>query len=366
MKMKKILTEWRKFIKEGVSNEDIRNQEIEKINNSNLPDKEAQRQIASIYLPMSLIGHIPRGAKEFYENKRTSARDLLMMLDVLGDDVYVHEQQNQQTTDSQYFTIETVGGLAKGNAIQKIRLRSKVTEASQAIFDSTEDLKRRIFAAEDMINEKDFDFSKLSTEFDFGMATKGGYHKGPDSGDGGIQIPKDKMSPAEIAEWEKMMEEFSKHHAVELYWNGPRDREFYLMLQRTHQERKKFYEYMYRLWLEKKGKMNYFTILFYDATFDEGYEEALQHLIDSMTVVDERSDPEKALDAAAEVIMELKKEYNDMITGLSLVKPHELPGYQETIEIIKEKMKKARKDFNVAKRNLRDYQRQLKKTQGSK
>ena len=30
MRMKNILTEWRKFLKEGVSNEDIRNQEIKK------------------------------------------------------------------------------------------------------------------------------------------------------------------------------------------------------------------------------------------------------------------------------------------------------------------------------------------------
>ena len=32
MKMKKILNEWRKFINEGASNEEIRNKEIAKIN----------------------------------------------------------------------------------------------------------------------------------------------------------------------------------------------------------------------------------------------------------------------------------------------------------------------------------------------
>jgi len=365
MKMKKILTEWRKFIKEGVSNEDIRNKEIQRINNSRIPDKEAQKQIASIYLPMSLMGHIPRGAKEFYENKRTSARDLLMMLDVLGDDVHEHELLNRQTTDSEYFTIETVGGLAKGSAIEKIRLRSKVTEASEGIFDSTQDLKKRIFTAEDMISQKDFDFSKLSGEFELGPS-KGGYHKGPDSGNAGIQIPKDKMSPAEIAEWEKMMDEFSKHHAVELYWNGPKDREFYLMLQRTHQERKKFYEYMYKLWYEKTGPENYFTNLFYDATFDEGYEEALQHLIDSMTVVDERPDQQKALDATAEIVLSLKEEFDNLIAGTSLLTGKDLEIHLETIEIVKEKMKKARKDFRVAQRKLRDYQRELRRTQSSK
>ena len=365
MKMKKILTEWRKFIKEGVSNEDIRNKEIEKINKSNLSDKKARKQIASIYLPMSLMGHIPRGAKEFYEDKRTSARDLLMMLDVLGDDVHVHEQQNQQTTDSQYFTIETVGGLAKGSAIEKIRLRSKVTEASEGIFDSTQDLKKRIFAAEDMISQKDFDFSKLSGEFDLGPS-KGGYHKGPNSGNAGIQIPKDQMSPAEIAEQERMMEEFSKHHAVELYWNGPKDREFYLMLQRTHQERKKFYTYMYKLWYEKTGPENYFTTLFYDASYDEGYEEALQHLIDSMTVVDERSDPEKALDAASEIVVDLKGQFDKLIEGTSLFTGKDLEIHLETIEIVKEKLKKARKDFRVAQGNLRKHQRELKKAQGSR
>jgi hypothetical protein len=336
MKMKKILTEWRKFIKEGVSNEDIRNQEIEKINNSNLPDKEAQKQIASIYLPMSLAGHIPKGAKEFYEG-RILDTDLVQMLDTLDVDVYNHEETGDQTTNSEYFTIETVGQLANETTTEKIRVRSNITEKSQGIFDSIEDLQRRIYQVQKMISEGDFDFGKLSPDFNYGMPVKGGHHRGPDSGDGGVQLP-GRMSPAEMAEFEKMMEMFSEAHGEAIASKDLEGEEKYRMLQRVREKQKKFYTYMYELWRDKRGENNSMTSMYKTAAFEDEYDEALQNLLDDSIVVDDRTPEQKEFDEATALVKILEKE----VAELGKLAAIRSPKQPQAIKDYQDKQKEAR------------------------
>jgi len=350
MKMKKILTEWRKFIKEGVSNEDIRNQEIEKINNSNLPDKEAQKQIASIYLPMSLAGHIPKGAKEFYEG-RILDTDLIQMLDTLDVDAYNHEETGDQTTNSEYFTIETVGELAKDITTEKIRVRSNITEKSQGIFDSIEDLQRRIYQVQKMISEGDFDFGKLSPDFNYGMPVKGGHHRGPDSGDGGIQLP-GRMSPAEMAEFEKMMEMFSEAHGEVIASKDLEGEEKYRMLQRVREKQKKFYTYMYELWRDKRGENNSMTSMYKSAAFEDEYDEALQNLLDDSIVVDDRTSAQKEFDEATEKLKKIETELTDLRKQSAIKRPEQA----EYVEKYKQKQKEARearRAIQVARRKMR-------------
>ncbi len=280
MRMKNILTEWRKFLKEGVSNEDIRNQEIKKINNSDLPDKEAQKQIASIYLPMSLAGHIPKGAKEFYQGRILDS-DIVAMLDTLDVAAYNHEETGDQTTQSEYFTIETVGQLAKEMTTEKIRVRSNITEKSQGIFDSIGELQRRIFVVQKMVSEGDFDFGKLSSDFNYGMPTKGGHHRGPDSGDGGIQLP-GRLTPAEMAEFEKMMQLYSEAHSELVGSIGKeKNKAHYEMLQSAYEKQRQFYLYMYELWRDKRGEANSMTSMYKTAAMYDDYDERLQRLINS-------------------------------------------------------------------------------------
>ena len=280
MRMKNILTEWRKFLKEGVSNEDIRNQEIKKINNSDLPDKEAQKQIASIYLPMSLAGHIPKGAKEFYQGRILDS-DIVAMLDTLDVAAYNHEETGDQTTQSEYFTIETVGQLAKEMTTEKIRVRSNITEKSQGIFDSIGELQRRIFVVQKMVSEGDFDFGKLSSDFNYGMPTKGGHHRGPDSGDGGIQLP-GRLTPAEMAEFEKMMQLYSEAHSELVGSIGKeKNKAHYEMLQSAYEKQRQFYLYMYELWRDKRGEANSMTSMYKTAAMYDDYDERLQTLINS-------------------------------------------------------------------------------------
>jgi len=280
MRMKNILTEWRKFLKEGVSNEDIRNQEIKKINNSDLPDKEAQKQIASIYLPMSLAGHIPKGAKEFYQGRILDS-DIVAILDTLNVAAYNHEETGDQTTQSEYFTIETVGQLAKEMTTEKIRVRSNITEKSQGIFDSIGELQRRIFVVQKMVSEGDFDFGKLSSDFNYGMPTKGGHHRGPDSGDGGIQLP-GRLTPAEMAEFEKMMQLYSEAHSELVGSIGKeKNKAHYEMLQSAYEKQRQFYLYMYELWRDKRGEANSMTSMYKTAAMYDDYDERLQRLINS-------------------------------------------------------------------------------------
>lgn len=281
MKMKKILTEWRKFVvKEGVYNKDIRDKEIERINNSNLKYSEAVKQIASIYLPMSLAGHSPSGAKEFYESKILDS-DLVGMLETLSIDVSNHEETGDQTTLSEYFMIESVGELSNEIAKERIRVRSKNTSKAEGIFDSPEDLQRRIFAAQKMISQTDFDFSKLSNDSEYFRRSKGGYNRGPDSGDGGIQLP-GKLTPNEMAEFETMMELYSEAHAELVGSIGKeKNRAHYEMLQRAYEKQKKFYQYMYELWRDKKGEVNSMTAMYKAAAMDDDYGQRLQDLIDS-------------------------------------------------------------------------------------
>ena len=349
MKMKKILTEWRKFIKEGVSNEDIRNQEIEKINNSNLPDKEAQKQIASIYLPMSLAGHIPKGAKEFYQG-RILDTDLVQMLDTLDVDAYNHEETGDQTTNSEYFTIETVGQLANETTTEKIRVRSNITEKSQGIFDSIEDLQRRIYQVQKMISEGDFDFGKLSPDFNYGMPVKGGHHRGPDSGDGGIQLP-GRMSPAEMAEFETMMEMFSEAHGEAIASKDLEGEEKYRMLQRVRKKQKKFYTYMYELWRDKRGEVNSMTSMYKSAAFEDEYDEALQNLLDDSIVVDDRTSAQKEFDEATERLKKIETEVADLRKQSAIKRP-EQAEYAEKYKQKRKEAAEARRAVHMAKRKM--------------
>jgi hypothetical protein len=350
MKMKKILTEWRKFIKEGVSNEDIRNQEIEKINNSNLPDKEAQKQIASIYLPMSLAGHIPKGAKEFYQG-RILDTDLIQMLDALDVAAYNHEETGDQTTNSEYFTIETVGQLAKDITTEKIRVRSNITEKSQGIFDNIEDLQRRIYAVQKMISEGDFDFGKLSPDFNYGMPTKGGHHRGPDSGEGGIQLP-GKLTPAETAEFEKMMQMFSEAHGQMLASFKLEGEEKYRELQNIREKQKKFYMYMYELWRDKRGEVNSTTARYKAAAYENEYDEALQKLLDDSIVVDDRSPEQKEFDEATAIVKILEKEIAEL-GKLAAIRSPQQAQVKKEYELKQKEAREARRAVQVARRKMR-------------
>ena len=308
MKMKKILTEWRRFVTEGVSNHDIRQKEIEKINSSReISDKEAQKLIASVYIPMSLVGHKPIGAEEFYQGRILDS-DLVNMLDKLSIDVSNHEETGEQTTRSEYFTIETVGELSNETTKEKIRLRSNVTSKAEGIFDNTEDLQRRIFAAQRMISQGDFNFGKLSTDFDLGMPSKGGHHRGPDSGDGGIQLP-GKLTPAETAEFEKMMQLYVQAHGELTSSIGKeKNRAHYEMLQSAYEKQRRFYQYMYELWNEKKGPMNNMTVMYRTAAQVDDYGERLQDLIDS---------PEMQTQFAKEKMSDMSTLEDDFARGMT-------------------------------------------------
>ena len=338
MKMKKILNEWRRFVvNEGVSNHDIRNKEIERIIKSNPKNSEAQRQIASIYLPMTLVGHIPIGAKEFYQTKILDS-EVINLLETLNVAAYNHEETGEQSTESEYFTIETVGELANEITTQKIRVRSNNTSAAQGIFDSIEDLQRRIYAVQKMISQNDFDFSKLSSDFDLGRPTKGGYHRGPDSGDGGIQLPGN-LTPVEMAEFEKMMQMYSEAHGEVVSSIGkPQDREHYLMLQRVREKQKRFYKYMYELWRDKKGEVNRMTSMYKSAAYEDEYDKALQTLLDASIVTDDRTPEQKELDETTAIVKILEKEIAEL-GKLAAVKS---PKQAQAIKIYQDKQKEAR------------------------
>ena len=64
------------------------------------------------------------------------------MLDALDIELYNHEESGEQTTNTEYFTIETVGELANEVTTEKIRIRSNITEAAQGTFDSIGELER--------------------------------------------------------------------------------------------------------------------------------------------------------------------------------------------------------------------------------
>jgi tellurite resistance protein len=281
MKMKKILNEWRRFVvNEGASNQDIRQKEIDRINNSELKDSEAQKQIASIYLPMSLAGHTPIGAKEFYSGRILDS-DVVSMLETLSIDIYNHSETGKQTTESEYFTIETVGELAKDVTTDKIRIRSNNTSAAQGIFDNTDDLQKRIYTVQKMISQGDLDFSKLSSFSDYTGTTKGGHHRGPNSGNAGIQLPGN-LTPAETAEFETMMEMYSQAHSQLFASIGKeKNRAHYQTLQSAYEKQKKFYMYMYEMWSAKKGEANPMTAMYKSAAMEEEYGEMLQVLINS-------------------------------------------------------------------------------------
>ena len=354
MKMKKILTEWRKFIKEGVSNEDIRNKEIQRINNSRIPDKQAQKQIASIYLPMSLMGHIPRGAKEFYEG-RILDTDLIQILDTLDIAAYNHEESGEQTTDSEYFTIETVGELANEITTEKIRVRSNITEAAQGIFDSIGELQRRIFVVQNMIADGDYDFGKLSPDFNYGMPTKGGHHRGPDSGEGGIQLP-GRMTPAEMAEFEKMMEMFSEAHNQMLASFKLEGEEKYRELLDIREKQRVFFLYMYELWRDKRGENNSTTARYKAAAINPEYEEELYRLLDDSIVVDDRTPEQKEFDEATGLVKILEKEVNELIK-LSNVRSPEQAQVKKDLALKQKEVRAARGAVQKARMKMRQAQR---------
>jgi len=159
-----------------------------------------------------------------------------------------------------------------------------------------------------MISQGDFNFGKLSTDFDLGMPSKGGHHRGPDSGDGGIQLP-GKLTPAETAEFEKMMQLYVQAHGELTSSIGKeKNRAHYEMLQSAYEKQRRFYQYMYELWNEKKGPMNNMTVMYRTAAQVDDYGERLQDLIDS---------PEMQTQFAKEKMSDMSTLEDDFARGMT-------------------------------------------------
>ena len=105
MRMKKILTEWRNFLKEGVSQRESLAKIEEINNNSKLSNEEGKKQIASIYLTFALRGGEIKNRPdvEFYkrpENKKFS----LQVLDVLIKTLKRAEDSDTGSFKDKFFT----------------------------------------------------------------------------------------------------------------------------------------------------------------------------------------------------------------------------------------------------------------------
>ena len=281
MKMKKILNEWRRFIvKEGVSDIERAMSAVDNIKNSfDVSNKEAQKKIASIYLPWSLQGANPQGAVEFYSGVNAEkavlevVKDLIVAIEGL-------EESGEASNDSNYFSVEHAGEHTQHGNQPKIRVRSLLSDAAQGVFDDTQEIYNRVNHLTQKIKNYDFDFSDLSPKFQLAPG-KAGYQRGADAGTGGVQTPPG-MTPQEEAEFEEQMMKYSAtHNDVRNSLGKDKDKQHYDMLQKAGMVQKEFFKYMYDLWSSKAGEKNQMTAMYRAAAQEDDYNERLRTLVTS-------------------------------------------------------------------------------------
>ena len=280
MKMKKILNEWRGFLKEGASNLERAMAVIDKLKQSyDVSNEDAQKKIASIYLPWSLKGSNPKGADDFYSSYGSEK----IVLEVLTDLIVAVEgleESGEAIMNSNFFSAEHTGQHTQRGNTPVIRIRSLLSDAAQAVFTSSQEIYNRAEHLKEKIQNYDFDFSDLSSEFQPGPG-RSGFQRGADAGTGGIQTPP-RMTPQEEAQFEQEMEKYSAAHQEIVQSLGKeKNKAHYDMLARVYKIQNKFYKYLYDLWNSKVGEKNQMTAMYKAAAFSDTYGEDLEALTQS-------------------------------------------------------------------------------------
>jgi hypothetical protein len=281
MKMKKILNEWRRFtITEGASNLERAMAVIDNLKKSyDVSNKEAQKKIASIYLPWSLKGSNPKGADDFYSTYGTEKLILEVLMDLIVA-VEGLEETDEAVINSNFFAAEHAGQHTQYGNTPVIRIRSLLSDAAQAVFTGPQEIYNRAEHLKEKIQNYDFDFSDLSSEFQPGPG-RAGFQRGADAGTGGIQTPTG-MTPEEEAEFEQQMEKYSlAHQEIAKSLGKEKNKAHYDMLTGAYKIQNDFYKYMYELWNSKVGEKNQMTAMYKAAAFSDTYGEDLEALTKS-------------------------------------------------------------------------------------
>ena len=280
MKMKKILNEWRGFLKEGSSNLERAMAAIENLKQTyDVSNEDAQKKIASIYLPWSLKGSNPKGADDFYSSYGSEKIVLEVLMDLIVA-VEGLEESGEATMNSNFFTAEHTGQHTQHGNTPVIRIRSLLSDAAQAVFTSSQEIYNRAEHLKEKIQNYDFDFSDLSSEFQPGPG-RSGFQRGADAGTGGIQTPP-RMTPQEEAQFEQEMEKYSAaHREITQSLGKEKNKAHYDMLVRVYEAQKQFYAFMYDLWNSKVGEKNQMTAMYKAAAFSDTYGEDLEALTQS-------------------------------------------------------------------------------------
>ena len=338
MKMKKILTEWRHFLEEGVSNLDIALKKIADINKSyGIKDREAQKQIGSIYLTYSLKGSSPRGSEEFYKG-RINFTDLASMLKDLSAAAEDHQELGEQTTETKYFRIESIGQHTQYGNTEKIRVRSTIAGVAEAVFEDERDLQNRIDLLLEKIGDFDFDFSELSGEYE-PIPRKSKFERGAGLGTGGIQKP-DGLSPEEDRKFESMLAPLMEKHRKVLDYHrknlgkdvdSTRPKEWYQLLLDSVSEGVIFFTYLADLWNEKTKKADYFS-----KTMTTDYEQ---------TVID----LQKAVENYKEIIKNFPMDVEELIV---LAQKGNKEAAKEAYYILAKMKDKRSRDMRILMRSM--------------
>ena len=280
MKMKKILNEWRGFLKEGSSNLERAMAAIDKLKQSyDVSNEDAQKKIASIYLPWSLKGSNPKGADDFYSSYGSEKIVLEVLMDLIVA-VEGLEESGEAIMNSNFFSAEHTGQHTQHGNTPVIRIRSLLSDAAQAVFTSSQEIYNRAEHLKEKIQNYDFDFSDLSSEFQPGPG-RSGFQRGADAGTGGIQTPP-RMTPQEEAQFEQEMEKYSAaHREITQSLGKEKNKAHYDMLVRVYEIQKQFYAFMYDLWNSKVGEKNQMTAMYKAAAFSDTYGEDLEALTQS-------------------------------------------------------------------------------------
>lgn len=206
MKMKRILNEWRRFINEGVYQLDRVNAYIDRLNKSSRNAKVVKSEIASIYLIYALDGGSPKDSQEFIKaNKKITLQTLEQLIELIEEVI----DNNLEEFELGPFLASYTGSLGNKRVQKLFRISSVDLSYLTVEFESPDEALRRANILYNMIEADDYDFSKVKSEEFEPPIGKPLSDRGADQGTGGIQKP-DNLSNAEILEFEKNMEEYSK------------------------------------------------------------------------------------------------------------------------------------------------------------
>jgi len=299
--MKKILKEWRAFLREA----DETDKPLYPTGTGARGDKyiqslQTRRDITKEEaLKLELAYRIVNIFAGFGDSEGVIANNVVLAHEVLDDLKTLSDSfaATYEDVSNEYFKIYMVGSQReKRGSREKSSGVSYILEAAdfypaKVSFEATEDIDFYAYTLDNMLEDGDFDFElfKGPTERRNFFDTKA---RSADQGTGGIQKPPN-LTPEEDAQFDKMVSPWALAARDVLnilddkqFRDNVKPREWYNILLKHSEEAYTFLSYLYDLWNYKTGGEGYFNQTMV-SLYKDGAEHSLEEIERIKKIIDE-------------------------------------------------------------------------------